>query len=212
MISVKRMFVAGVVSLCIVLSSSCTGRMALPAPGGCDKPVCDQGLTAHLQTMSKLGILNLSISNDEITTNINNDDYQSVMAAIRQYISLHPECYCLNTYILTVNKCTSLNACTLKYKGTVLDQGNNPRIVIEAKIIERTISAVAIRSGVKTKGLRVRLKKDNKGNQFLLVSGEVSVLKGSASQGKQIVIDALKVYYPGLNIDTTNLKERYEQR
>ena len=74
------------------------------------------------------------------------------------------------------------------------------------------ISAEAIRLGVMTKGLRVELKKDNKGNQFLLVSGEVSALEGSASHGKQTVIDLVKEYTRGLNIDTASLKELHAQR
>ena len=54
--------------------------------------------------------------------------------------------------------------------------------------------------------------KDNKGNQFLLVSGEVSALEGSASQGKQTVIDLVKKYTGGQNIDTASLKELRAQR
>ena len=223
MISVKRIFVAGVVSLFIVLSPSCIVKTpAPPPPVGCKEPGCEQGLNAYLlDNKSQLSIQSLSISNGVITTNIsgvNNQgvsvNYESVHAAIKEYIRLHPLCDCLNKYTLTVYICPSPGACTQGFRGTISDPLGYPPYVISinTKAIEKIISAEAIRLGVMTKGLRVELKKDNKGNQFLLVSGEVGALNGSASQGKQTVIDQVKKYTGGLTIDTASLKELHAQR
>jgi len=202
MISVKSIFVAGVVSLFIVLSSSYTGKATQQVPGD-----CKQGLKDYLEAnLTQLNIQAVDIGNDVITVNIGcyvDINERSISAAIDNYYKSHQECTELH---LTVNivKCSQVVG-TLTFKGTMRDSDKPPDLKIRTKTLEKVLLSEARKLGVRVIGLSVDVKEDNKGNLSLLVQGQVSPLKGSASQGKQIFIDLLKKYTGGLNTKA-NLK------
>jgi hypothetical protein len=168
--------------------------------------------------MTTLKIQSLSIANGVLKVALYPDgDSGSLEAAIKDYIALHPECKGVGGCGLEIAICPSPGVCTLKFRGTmsdsdIKDRNRRRRVIINTKILERVASQEARQHGVKTNGLRVRLEKDNNGIPFLQVSGAVSALNGSASQGKQIISNVLKKYTGGLNINNTSLKERHAQR
>jgi len=209
MISVKSIFIAGVVSLSIVLSSSDTGKATQQASGGCTELLKD-----YLQRTFK-GIKIKSLSIGENCETILDEccyDDEIIRAAINAYMESHPECNCSSTSSLTIKSCSdSPRDCELLYKGT-MGNSNKPhppyRVGIRTKILEKVVYAEATQLGYKLKGLRVEFKKDNKGNPFFQVSGVVSASKG----GKPFIIDALKKYTGVQNIQATNLLEQPAQR
>jgi hypothetical protein len=218
MISVKRIFVAGVVSLFIVLYSSYTGKAALQALDYGNELECAQGLKEYLEAnKTQLNIQGLSIDNGLLNVNIGcyvDVDIKRICEAISNYYHSHQECERLSTFTVNITRC-SQDVYTLGFKGTMGDPDKWFKYIllkIKTKILEMVIPAEARELGVKVIGLRADVKWDDTGNLFLQVSGEVSALKGSASQVKQTVIDLLKKYTGVLNIQADNLKERSAQR
>jgi hypothetical protein len=200
MISVKRIFVAGVVSLFIVLSSSYTGKATQQAP----YVGCAQGLKEYLQAKKgQLNIESLSISNGVLDVMLAcGGTVGSIIDAKSEYIALHPECADMDVRITTCLRVVVVD--TLGYKGTARDGDKDPPYYVKfnTKIFVKFVYAEAKQLDIKLKGLGVKLMKDNKGSHFLQVSGEVSPLRG-----KQTVIDLMKKYAGGLNINAANLKE-----
>jgi hypothetical protein len=217
MISVKRIFVAGVVSLFIVLSLSYTGNATRQPSGDGNGLGCAQGLKEYLEAnRERLSIQGLSIDNGVLNVNIGchvDVDINRISEAISNYYHSNPECNGLKTFTVNITKCSQV-VYTLGFKGTVPDVDHRPKysLIINAKFLKVVVPKEARKRDVKVIDLRADIKKDNEGNLSLQVSGEVSALKRSASQVKQTVIDLLMEYTGILNIDAANLKERSAQR
>jgi hypothetical protein len=217
MVSVKRIFVAGVVSLFIVLSSSYTGNATRRASNDSNELGCAQGLKEYLEAnRERLNIQGLSIDNGVLNVNIGchvDVDVNRISEAISNYYYSNPECKELKAFTVNMIKCSQV-VYTLKFRGTVSDADRGPKysLIVNTKFLKVVVPKEARKRDVKVVNLRADIKKDNEGNLSLQVSGGVSALKRSASQVKQTVIDLLMEYTGILNIDAANLKERSAQR
>jgi hypothetical protein len=226
MTSVQRKFAAGLITLFIVSSTSYTGKTTKLTQDDCN---ANSDLATKLRNcLTSKGIVfdKLCVTKDHIDVVLNVGTVTPVdcriINAIRdctlETVSAEPVVY---EVTISIAPSTSGGPAQLIYSGhagTGHDTDSMPTctsmqdllfegtVSINAKVVEKKVSADAGRFGVKVYNLRVEVKKGKDGKPFLQVSGKASSSNASDSRIIGIVTALVNKYTGVLEINTGNLK------